>query len=291
MSQRSTWPFAMRPFSDAVGVEIMGVDVSSTVADDVFDAILEAFHAHGVLLFRGQTLSPEALVAFSHRFGEIEIYVDRQYLLPEHPEILVVGNVVENGVMKSLFVNHAEEWHVDMIFTARPTLGTLFYAVETPPEGADTLFAGAAAAYDALPEETRARLDGLRVVYDYAVMDAQLRVQDPTRPAMSEEMRVRFPTVAHPLVRSHPVTGRKALWLAPGVTSQVEGMGADEGLALVKELTRHATQPRFVYRHKWREGDLVVWDNRSLLHSATPFDAGRYRRVMHRTTIAGDAPV
>ena len=290
MTGRTTWPFETRPLSEVVGVEIQGVDVSGPMADDVFGAILDAFHAHGVLLFRGHALSPEALIAFSRRFGEIEIYVDRRYLLPGYPEILVVGNVVENGVMTSLFVNHAEEWHVDMCFTERPTLGTLFHAVEAPPEGADTLFAGAAVAYDALSEETRAQLDGLRAVYDYAVMDEQLRVQDPTRPPMSGEMHQRFPPVAHPLVRTHPVTGRKALWIAPDVTSHVEDMEREEGLALLRDLLRHATQPQFVYRHEWREGDLVIWDNRSTLHSATPFDSGRYRREMHRTTIAGDVP-
>ncbi len=284
------FPFETRPLSDAVGVEIRGVDVSRPLDDDTVDAIRDAFHRHSVLLFRGQALRPETLIAFSRNFGAIDLHIDPQYHLDGYPEITVVGNVVVDGVMTSLFVNIDEEWHTDRTYMAHPSLGSLFYAVEAPPEGAATRFAGTYAAYDALSAATKARIDGLRAVHDMARLDAHLRTQDPSRPPLSDGQRREAPPVAHPIARTHPVSGRKALFICPEVISRIEGLEAEEGRALIAELTDHASEPRFVHTHQWRNGDLVVWDNRCTLHTATTYDTDKYRRVMWRTTIEGDEP-
>ena len=279
-----------RPLTDAFGVEISGVDTAHPVDAATFGAVLEAFHAHGVLLFRGQRLTPDALIAFSRYFGKIDIHNDRQYQLPGYPEIIVVGNVYEDGRLVSLFVNVDEEWHTDRCYMPKPSLGSLFYCVEAPPEGGDTKFAGAQAAYDALPDDEKAGIDGLRAIHSYETMDRHLRTQDPTRPPMTEAQRREAPPVAQPIARTHPVTGRKSLFVAPEVIECVEGHSEDDGRELIRRLTDHATQPQFVYRHNWRVGDLVVWDNRCTLHTATAYDAETYRRVMWRTTIEGDVP-
>ena len=279
-----------RPLTEALGAEIVGFDTAQRIDAATFDAVLDAFHAHGVLLFRGQALTPEALIAFSRNFGNIDVHIDRQYQLAGYPEVIVVGNVVEDGRLVSLFVNVDEEWHTDRCYMPRPSLGSLFYCVETPPEGGDTKFAGARAAYDALPEGAKRRLDGLRAIHDFETLDRHLRTQDPTRPPLTDQQRREAPPVAQPIARSHPVTGHKSLYVCPEVIARVEGMTEEEGRRLIRALTDHATQPQFVYRHKWRAGDLVVWDNRCTLHTATAYDAGKYRRVMWRTTIEGDVP-
>ena len=284
------YPFETRPLTAAIGAEICGVDVSKPLDEATVEAVRDAFHSHSVLLFRGQTLTPETLIAFSESFGVIDLHIDPQYHLDGYCEIVVVGNVVVDGVMTSLFVNIDEEWHTDRSYMAHPSLGSLFYALEAPPEGAATRFAGTYAAYDALPAETKARIEGLRAVHDMAKLDVHLRTQDPTRPPLTDAQRREAPAVAHPIARTHPVTGRKALYICPEVISRVEGLPEDEGRALIAELTNHASNPRFVYTHQWQNGDLVVWDNRCTLHTATPYDTDKYRRVMWRTTIEGDRP-
>ncbi len=284
------YPFETRSLTDAIGVEISGVDVSKPLDEATVEAVRDAFHSHSVLLFRGQTLTPESLIAFSEYFGVIDLHIDPQYHLDGYSEITVVGNVVVDGVMTSLFVNLDEEWHTDRSYMAHPSLGSLFYALEAPPEGAATRFAGTYAAYDALRPETKARIEGLRAVHDMAKLDVHLRTQDPTRPPLSDAQRREAPPVVHPIARTHPVTGRKALYICPEVISRVEGLPEDEGRALIAELTEHASNPRFVYTHQWQNGDLVVWDNRCTLHTATTYDTDKYRRVMWRTTIEGDEP-
>lgn len=271
-------------------MEIVGVDVSQAVGGATFDAVLDAFHAQCVLIFRQQNLTPESLIAFSRRFGELDTYIDARYQLEGYPEITVVGNVVKDGRYVSLFVHIEPEWHSDGSFMKRPNLGSLLYCVEAPPEGADTLFSSMYAAYDALPDETKRPIQGLRAVHSYETLDRYERTLDPDRPPLTDEQRREAPPVTHPIVRTHPVTGRKALYVCRDVISHVEGMSEDRGRDLVRELADHVTQPRFVYRHKWRKGDLVVWDNRCTMHSATPFDAQKYRRVMWRTTLIGDVP-
>lgn len=276
----------VRPLTAHIGAEIDGVDLSQDISDATFRTILDAFHKHGVIVFHGQSLTPERHIAFSRRFGELEVHVLSQYNLPGHPEIFVLSNVKEGG--RAVGADRGGRfWHSDLSYVERPSLGSLLYGVECPPEGGDTLFASMYAAYDALPEDRKAELTRMRGVHDFAYHYATYLTH---RPPLTDEQRARVPPVEHPAVRTHPVTGRKALYVGEGLTSHFAGMDMGEGRRLVKELSDFATQPEFVYRHKWKAGDLVFWDNRCTMHQATEFDEEKYRRVMYRTTVAGDKP-
>jgi taurine dioxygenase len=177
-------------------------------------------------------------------------------------------------------------WHSDMSYLPRPMLGSMLYGVECPPEGADTEFASMPAAYDALPEDLRSRLETLRGVHDYAWHYATYLTH---RKPLTEAEKAQAPAVTHPAIRTHPVSGRRAIYVSEGLTRTMAGLPEDEGRRLVLEVSRFATRPQFVYRHKWKVGDLVFWDNRSTMHRATEFD-DRFRRLMRRTTVEGDVP-
>ena len=215
----------------------------------------------------------------------METHIEADFLLPGYQEIVVIGNLMVDGKLRALFVNGREEWHYDYSYADRPSIAALFYAVEIPPEGGDTLFLDARAAYDALPADMKRRIDDLKGVNWYENLDRHLRTMDPSRPLPSEALRRQWPPVKHGLVETHPETGRRALRISPSVLSGVEGLTEADSKSLIDELLAHATAPQFVYRHRWKVRDLVIFDNRALLHSATWFDAEKYRRVMYRTTI------
>jgi taurine dioxygenase len=265
------------------------MDLTSPDASGDWPRIAEAFNRHGLLLWRDQQLSPTQLVSWSRRFGPLRIDSDTLYLLPDHPEVIVIGNLVVDGVMKSLFVNGAEEWHFDGSYLADPSIGSLFHAIEVPSEGGDTLFADTHAAHEALDEDTKRFIENRMAVHSWEVLHDRLTRQDPTRPPLTDAERRLLPPVKHPLVQRHPATGKKNLRVCADSISEIEGLSEADGAALVARLLEHATQPRFVYRHRWRKGDLIAYDNRSLLHTATVFDTAKHLRVMHRTTILGAA--
>ena len=279
---------ALQPLAPTFGAEVIGIDLAEPVSDATFAAIRDALWDRGVLLFRGQNLSPGAQVAFSRRFGELEIHGATDFLHPEHPEVVVIGNLVVDGKPRAMFAKGDEQWHADSSFRRIPSDASLFYGVETPPEGGDTLFCDAAAAYDDLSPEMKAKIDGVMAVHDHLHLGAVVASRNPGRPAT--QMR-KFDPVPQPLAAVHHISGRKTIFVAPDVISHVEGMEQEEGKALVRALAAHATQPRYVYAHKWRKGDLVIWDNRRTLHTASMFDADRYLRIMHRTTVAGTKPL
>ena len=275
-----------RPLTDAVGAEIRGLDVAGDPEQATIVAIRAALSHHGVVLFRGQSLDAPGLAAFSRRFGRLAHSGNQRYAAPDAADVMLVGNLVVDGEWKSMFTNGMEDWHVDQIYKQRPNTGTLLYAVEVPPVGGDTLFAGMTAAYDALDDTTRARIAPLEAVYTFEQLDATLRAQDPTRAPLTPEIIAAHPPATHPLVRVHPESGRKSLCISPEVMSHIVGMGREASLALARSLARHALAERFVYRHHWRPGNLVMWDNRCMMHTATVFDATRYRRLLYRTIIA-----
>ena len=275
----------IQPLGGRLGCELVGLDLSRSITDELFQAVLDAFHQYSLLLVRDQNLHPDQIVCLSRGFGELEKHVEAPYLLDGYQDIVVIGNLVIDGEMRSLFVNGREEWHFDYAFAAKPSIGALFYAVTVPPEGGDTLFADMSAAYTALDEQQKVRIAELCAVHSYERLDAHLRTMDPTRPALSDEDKRRWPPVSHPIVHSHPVTGRKSIRIAPEVITDVEGLSTREGEQLIAELLAHSTQPQFVYRQEWREGDLLIFDNRCVLHTATVFDSEKYLRVMYRTTI------
>jgi taurine dioxygenase len=275
------------PLDGPFGAEIRGLDLSRPLEPDAFDAIRFAFHCHGLLLFRDQDLSPAQHVAFSRPFGALETHVQTDFLLPGFPEIFVVGNLKRDGKPAAAY-NCALTWHSDHSYHTRPSLGSLFYGVVVPDVGGDTWFAEMYRPYDELPAATKARIAGLYAVHDYRKL---VRTQFPEREAfIGEDAFARVPPVAHPVARTHPVTRRTSLFLGGDVIAHTVRDGRQDSRDIVVELLAWATQDRFVYRHKWRKGDLVFWDNRCLMHRAGGFDDGTRMRVMHRTTLAGDAP-
>jgi taurine dioxygenase len=275
------------PTGAAVGAEIRGVDLSQPFGDNVFAQIEHAYDEHGVVFFRNQRIAPEQQVAFTRRFGEIEFNIfGERWSVPGCPEIVVVSNITDDG--KPIGIRRAgENWHSDMCYAARPPRGTMLYAREIPtlhglPLG-DTEFASAAAAWDALPAALRNFLAGKRAMFDFS---ARKRALTPTR----EEIE-RNPPVTHPIVRTHPHTGRKCLYVMRDDCTGIEGLDDEEAEALICALADHVVKPAFIYRHQWRVGDLLLWDNCTVQHRAIQDYDLPQRRLMHRTTMGGAVPV
>ena len=277
-----------RPLHPLFGVEIVGIDLT-TLDDARFAAIRAEFEAHSLLLFRDQTLDDAAQVAFSERFGPLETTVKANpaggtYFARQSNLDIETGAVIPSEDRRMIYQKANYFWHTDSSFKRVPALCSLLSARIVPPEGADTEFATMRAAYDALPEDKKRRLDGLVAMHS---LQHSRSLVDPD--VLTQDQRDEVPPVPQTLVRTNPVNGRKAVYVGAHAASIV-GWPREEGSAFLKELTEFATQERFVYRHKWRVGDLVVWDNRALLHRATAYDGAKYKRLMQRTTVAGDAP-
>lgn len=271
----------LRPLSHALGAEVLGVDLSRPVSPDAFEGIRAAFLAHGILLFRDQALTPAQHIDFSRRFGEL----DRHDTLPrdrhpEYPEILMVTNRPKPDGSPSDSRYTGRKWHSDMSFTLQPALGSLLHSREIPGVGGDTMFANMTLAYDALSATMQRVIDGLHGVH---TMGRVIPDATPDRVRLDRELN---PPVAQPLVRVHPETGRKALYVGEKV-ELLEGMTRDESRPLIEFLCRHAVQAEFVYRHQWRRHDLLIWDNRCTMHVALgDFDQTRLREL-YRTTVLG----
>lgn len=275
------------PLSNACGAAVTGVDLSRPLDGATFDAIHRALLDHCVIVIRDQDLTPEQHIAFSRRFGPLAIHLLDQFLLPGHPEILRVSNKTDENGGELGLKDAGRYWHSDVSYAEKPSLGSLLYALEIPPadKGGDTLFANMYKAYEALPDATKARIDGLKAVF----IVGRKRNRDD-RVMLSDDQEDQSPDVVHPVVRTHPETGRKALFANPAHTDRIVGMDPAESRALLDELNAQSTRPDFVYRHKWRLHDLVFWDNRCLMHIADPPEPG-HDRHMHRTTVEGDRPV
>ncbi len=277
-----------RPLGETFGARVLGADLTEPVPPAQRGAILDALHRFRVLLFRGQQLSIEQIVAVGGVFGALEDQSADEtltpYLVPGYPEVLVISNIFRDGQPIGLYNNDDEEWHADFSWThARMNLGAMLYAVEAPPEGGATLFADATAAYDDLPETTRTRISGLQAIHSLAYLRQRQSAETPDAPVRMGARQVTPPDVRHPLVRRHPVTGRRSLLLG---TLEIRSIAEleDGGRTLLDELTAHIAQSRYRYRHEWQVGDLVIWDNRAVLHAATYCDRLRFRRKLYRTT-------
>jgi taurine dioxygenase len=261
--------------------EIYGVDLTRC-DDGQFDEIRQAHLRHGVIVIRDQVLSPDQQVAFSRRFGPLSIHVLEEQLLAGYPEILLVTNKKEKGQYLGI-PDLGRQWHTDQSYQETPALGSLLYALEVPGDGSgDTHFADMSAAYEALSPDERERLDDLQVEHRYDHKHENFE--------LSDHQVHRLTGVLHPLVRTHPETGRKALYLGVQLVKRIIGISPDDSTKMLERLYAHCTQSTFVHRHKWRKGDLVFWDNRCTMHAAQPYDDQRYTRHMHRTTVAGDRP-
>jgi taurine dioxygenase len=288
---RTAW---IAPTGAALGAEVQGVDLARELDAETFGRIEEAFNQHGVIYFRDQRITVEQQIAFARRFGEVEINVNTQACLPGHPEVLLVSNIKENGRYIGL-ADAGTTWHTDMSAYACPPRCSILYAVEVPRSGAgivlgDTIFASAAAAYDALSPEIRACLDGKRSTHSYlAKMNARKAAVGLTREVTAEHL-AKTPPVAHPIFRTHPVTGRKCIYVTDGECTGIDGMAESEALPLLSELHRHLISPKFQYRHRWRVGDVLMWDNCTCQHLAVRDYGEGQRRLMHRVTVNGSVP-
>lgn len=269
----------------AFGCEVLDVDFPTADAE-TRAALVTAFHGSGAILLRGQTMTPDDLIAFVRLFGEPEGHTLAQYTLPGYPNIYILSNKVENGRPIGAH-NDGVGWHTDYSYKAEPVMSTMLYGVEVPPEGADTLLADMCAVYQALPEEKRTALERLKLHHSYAHFMA---TREHGREILSEEVKAATPDVIHPLIRTHPADGRKALWVSTGTVVEIVGAEDPTDLALLDELVAFGTQERFVYRHKWAQGDLLMWDNRCTLHTGSLYDDQKYDRLMHRLWVKGDRP-
>lgn len=276
-----------------LGAEISGVDLTRPVDDATFAEIERAFYNESVVVFRGQNISEEQHIAFSRRFGNLEVHVSgARYLHPRHPEIRINSNIIENG--KPIGATDAGQyWHTDLSYMGEPSKCSLLYAVEVPTkEGrslGDTQFVSVTAAYDALPADIKKRLQGSKAVHSYFYRYYKLTDAGKQRPQLTVEQKARTPDVEHPVVATHPYTGKKCLFVNEGFTTRIVGMPEAESSALLADLFAHVRKPEFLYAHKWAVGDLLMWDNLSTQHFAVADYALPLRRKMQRTTVTGVA--
>ena len=285
----SSSPIRIRAFANSpLGAEVLGLDLAVPLANDDFKRIHRAHLDHHVLVFREQRITPQQQVDFSRRFGPLQIHVLHQFQLKNHPEILVVSNVIENGQPIGLG-DAGVYWHSDLSYKEKPSLGSMLHAQDLPSEGGDTLFANMHLAWDTLPAALREAVHGLRAEHSYLVKYDELREKNPWRPKLSEAQVAEVKPVVQPVVRTHPETGRKALFVSEHFTTRIVGLPEDESRELLAQLFAHSVRPENIYRHRWQAHDMVFWDNRSLMHLATPFPASMRRRL-NRTTIEGDLP-
>jgi taurine dioxygenase len=270
-----------------LGAEVRGVDLRN-LTNDSFAALQRALLDRLVVVVRGQPLSDADLIALGKRFGELEppgmSIIGKPYI-DEYPDILVISNVVENGIPQGNLGAGEAIWHTDMSYREKPTTIAILHALEIPPNGGNTYFANQYLAYETLDPDLKSRLEGKMLVHDETYNSAgQMRkgfkeVLDPRE----------APGARHPIFRTHPVTGRKALYLGRRRNGYIVGLSLEESEKLLDELWAHASQPQFVWGHEWQLGDTLIWDNQCLIHRRDPFDPSA-RRMMHRVQLRGTRP-
>jgi len=288
-----------------LGAEISGVDLSQPLDDDSFAQVAKAFFDNEVAFFRNQHLTPQQQIDFTRRFGVLEQHVRKESRLGGFPEILIISNIVDENGRAIGSQDAGRFWHSDLSYKREPSMLSALYALEIPVKNGtalgDTSFASTTAAYDALPDAEKQRLETLKNVHSYRYYRAKnLEAQKEEQArggrvveehVLTEEQLKSVPDIAMPVVRTHPVTGRKGLFVNEAHTSHIAGMPREESEALLNALYRHIVQPEFIYTHHWRPGDLLMWDNAAVQHKAS-FDYDLpLRRLMHRTTVRGSAPV
>ncbi len=281
-------PHETRTLEAIGGIEITDIDLSEPLTAASRDRVVQTFRLHPVLVFREQHLTKQQQYDFTLHFGEIEgLHVGRHVDSERYGAVHLVSNLDERGQASNRLRERGNYfWHTDKSYHAVPSLMTMLHAVELPPTGGETQFANTAMACDALDDATKQRIHGLRAIHSWEAS----RLQSGSPPA-TDAQKAERPPVEHPIVRVHPDTGRLALYLG-NHASHVAGMDLEQGRTLLRSLLAHATQSRFVYTHAWRSGDLVLWDNRCLVHRALPHDnMGQHRRLLHRTVVKGTVPV
>lgn len=276
------------PISDALGAVVDGVDLAA-LNDDTFEVIRQGWHQHLVLLFRDQTLSDDDLAQFSCRFGDLDLAPPQENgrrSADGHPEVMVISNVVENGVAIGNLGAGESKWHTDMNYMTEPPTGSVLYGLKVPESGGDTGFLNMYAALETLPDDLRAEIQGKEIKHDASTTSAgQLRAG-----AAEVTNVMSSPGAVHPIIRTHPETGRQALYLGRRGNAYVVGLSVEASETLLDRLWEHVTQDVFTWHHRWQPGDVLVWDNRCTMHRRDGFDP-KSRRVLHRTQIKGTRPV
>lgn len=280
------WPFAVRPLTDKLGAEILDVRLDRDIDDATFAAIYQAFLRYQVLLFGPHDLPPARQVAFARRFGEVQIHVMNQYHADGHPELYRLSNLDENGKPNG---KHPDKgtlaWHTDGSWRRVTGQATIIYGEVVPESGGETHFCDMVGAYDRLSDAWKSRIANLRAVHNLDFSRTRRHGID----LMTEEQKKATPPVDHPIVRTHPETGRKCIYLGDHAET-IQGMPYDEGRALIDELNDMAVHPDLSYEHHWTPGQLLLWDNRSVMHRATPYDEQNQGRVVRRCTVLGQVP-
>jgi taurine dioxygenase len=289
----TTTAMKVTPLTPAIGAEITGIDVRDADKDMV-KAVHDALLAHCVVVIRGQDLRPPEQIAFTENWGPLVRRINPTFLHKEHPDVLVLSNRVVNGKPAGATEAYAGfTWHADLTYAERPSMGSMLHALEVPEEGGDTAFANMYMAYETLPEATREKIENLKALH---IRDrrknprAQITKKDGFKHDIDKYFDMPVPDSVHPLVTTHPETGRKVLFVNPRFAVAIEGMDDFEAQPLLDELFAHQIRPEFIYRHKWRLGDLVFWDNRSTIHLACGGIKAPGVRHLHRTSIAGEVP-
>lgn len=267
-----------RPLTGTFGAEIQDIQLTADMDDATFNEVRQSWADHELLLFRGQNLSEDDLIAFSRRLGKLEIHVRQEWLSQDHPEVLVLSNMKVDGKSIGGLANSEINWHYDQIYLPRPAVGSLIFSVAIPLEGGATYFADMCGAYDALPSHLKSKIEGRQAVQSYDNFNTGQAIKT------KDAIKKKTPDVTHPIVRVHPITGRPALYVCPGMTTLIVGLDEDESRAVLDELFTFSTQPEFIYRHDWQIGDAILWDNACTMHRRDDFD-DKYDRLMKRTTI------
>jgi taurine dioxygenase len=280
--------FAIRPVDGALGAEVLGLDLSRPLSADEFAVLHRAHLDHHLLIFRDMHITPAQQVAFSRRFGPLQIHVLRQFQLPSDPEVLIISNIKENNQPIGLG-DAGHFWHSDLSYKEIPSLGSMLHAQELPKDGGDTLFANQHTAWEALPRQLQEKVAHLTAEHSYLAKYAELQRRNPWRPNLTQAQIDEVKPVVQPVVRVHPETGRRALFVSEHFTTKIVGLPEAESDALLAKLFDLSTRPEHVYRHQWQPHDMVFWDNRSLMHLAAGCPEDQ-RRKLYRTTIEGDRP-
>ena len=270
-----------RPLSAALGAEIEGVDLRTPLDDQTFEQILAAWHQHLVILLRNQELTEEDQVRFAERFGPPAVIHTTEYIRT-HPAVMLISNIREDGKPIGALPDGEMQFHTDQCHQERPAMASMLYAIEVPSVGGNTLFANGYKAYETLPAGIKRRIEGRRALNAYDYHTAAMK--RGTRLAQG------VPFYVHPVVRTHPATGRRALYVNRLMTVRIEDMPEDESDELLQLLFDHQERREFIYEHVWRSGDLLMWDNRCTLHARTDF-APSERRLLRRVTILGEKPM
>ena len=296
---RSTAPSATTalprvvPLGKSIGAEVAGIDVGAGVDERAMDVVRDALNRYSVIVLRDQALTPADQIAFSRRLGEIRTSFYNRYSVPGHPELSVVSNIKKNGEAIGI-ADAGMLWHTDGSYLKAPDMYTILYGLEIPhrdgrPIG-DTIFSSSWAAYDALPPALKARLAGMKATHSFADhLDKKKKAKNLKRAPLTAAQQAELPDVDHPVVRTHPVTGRACLFATEGHTSAIAGMDADESAALLTELWEQIRKPEFQYRHSWKKHDLLIWDNAAVQHLAV-FDYDDVPRRLHRAGVHGSVP-